>query len=489
MERRDAEIPTKRSNLSDGGGSEDRLSALPDDLLLQILLKLVDTAVAARTSVLSSRWRRLWTLLPKLWFYPGTEPLAIRAALESHEAAALRDLDITLLDATPESVAGWLPIAARRLPGHLKLVNIFEPDESDGQAREIVAFQLPCFQNATSIHLQLGYLGMALHPLGVFARLTDLNLISVQLYGSCMLGEAVSSPRCLSLQSLTVYGARGLGNFTVQSESLKRLTLRNVHGLEQLTVIAPALLSLSVICCFHSTTTMNQPVATISAPQLLSLIWVDAYDRRFTQLGKMENLQRLSTYPFFVYGHNDSHKVVNSYTMKLLSHFKLIQTLNFKLLYPLEITNHEYLMGDITRLPNIVVMNLHIEPKGHSFGTSLFHLLSMCTGVRKLTITLDCKTSHPVQTVCSAGCVCDQTPNWKTEELTLNCLKRVNLSNWGATDHEAALVKRLLEWATVLKTMTVTFDCSVAGSKAKEFCQMLQIFSRPEISMRGPYFV
>jgi hypothetical protein len=111
--------------------------------------------------------------------------------------------------------------------------------------------------------------------------------------------------------------------------------LRNVHGLEQLTVIVPALLSLSVICCFHSTTTMNQPVATISSPQLVSLIWVDAYDRRSTQLGKMENLQRLSTYPFFVYGHNDSHKVVNSYTMKLLSHFKLIQTLSLMLVYPL----------------------------------------------------------------------------------------------------------------------------------------------------------
>ncbi|KAK1661048.1 hypothetical protein QYE76_049207 [Lolium multiflorum] len=484
MARRDGEIPAKRSKLSDGGGSEDRLSALPDDLLIQILLKLVDTAVAARTSVLSGRWRRLWTLLPNLRFSPGTEPLGIRAALESHEAPALHHLDVDLLDAAPESVAGWLPIAARRLSGHLKLVNSVGQLGSEDEAGEIGAFELPCFESAISIHLELGYIGLAVHPLGVFARLTDLHLSCVQLHDPGWLGEAVSSPRCPSLQSLTVRDARGLGNFTIHSESLKRLMLSNVHGLEQLTLIAPALLFLSVVCCFHSSTTTNQPVATISSPQLLSLIWMDAYDPRSTQLGEMENLQRLDTYPFFVYGHNDSRKVV-----KLLSHFKLIQTLSFMLLYPLEITNHEYLMEDITRLPNIVVMNLHIEPEGHSFGTSLFHLLSMCTGVRKLTITLDCKTSHPVQTVCSAGCVCDQTPNWKTEELTLNCLKRVNLSNWGATDHEAALVKRLLEWATVLQTMTVTFDRSVAGSKAKEFCQMLQIFSRPEICMRGPHFV
>jgi hypothetical protein len=90
--------------------------------------------------------------------------------------------------------------------------------------------------------------------------------------------------------------------------------------------------------------------------------------------------------------------------------------------------------------------------------------------------------------VCPSGCVCDQPPNWKTEELTLNCLKAVELSNLGGTDHEAALVKRLFGWATVLKTMTVTFDRSVTGSKAKEFCQMLQSISRPEICLQGPHF-
>jgi hypothetical protein len=102
-------------------------------------------------------------------------------------------------------------------------------------------------------------------------------------------------------------------------------------------------------------------------------------------------------------------------------------------------------------------------------------------------ITLMC-TLFQVQTACSAGCVCDQTPNWKTEELTLSCLKNVRVSRWGATDHEAALVKRLLKWATVLETMRITFDRSVAESKAREFCQMLQSFSRPEVCMKGKHF-
>lgn len=47
---------------------DDRISALPDDMLVQVLLRLRCTRAAARTGVLSRRWRGLWPRLPGLTF-------------------------------------------------------------------------------------------------------------------------------------------------------------------------------------------------------------------------------------------------------------------------------------------------------------------------------------------------------------------------------------------------------------------------------------
>jgi hypothetical protein len=58
-----------------------------------------------------------------------------------------------------------------------------------------------------------------------------------------------------------------------------------------------------------------------------------------------------------------------------------------------EITNKQYLMEDLTRLPEMKLMELKLVPKGHSFGASVFHVLRMCFGVRTLILTLG--TRHP----------------------------------------------------------------------------------------------
>uniref|UniRef100_A0ACD5W203 Uncharacterized protein n=1 Tax=Avena sativa TaxID=4498 RepID=A0ACD5W203_AVESA len=146
-------------------------------------------------------------------------------------------------------------------------------------------------------------------------------------------------------------------------------------------------------------------------------------------------------------------------------------------------------MEDIARLPYITRLCLDIKLKGHSFGASVFHVLRMCTGVRHLQLTLVAETRRPkAQIACPSGCVCDQPPNWKTEELALNCLQEVVILNSTGTEHEGALMKRLFDWATVLEKMTITFHGSVAESKAREFFQMLETFSRPETCVKGPHF-
>jgi hypothetical protein len=111
------------ANPDDGAGGVDRLSTLPNDVLLRILLRLEDAAAAAgRTSVvLASCWRRLWTLLPELRFSASSSPRAIASALAAHEAVLTR-LDVAAEDAAAESVAAWLPAAACRLSGGLTFI-------------------------------------------------------------------------------------------------------------------------------------------------------------------------------------------------------------------------------------------------------------------------------------------------------------------------------------------------------------------------------
>ncbi|XP_048562228.1 putative F-box/FBD/LRR-repeat protein At3g49030 [Triticum urartu] len=326
----------KRPKLVDAAdGDEDRLSVLPDDILIDILAKLHRTTMDARTSVLSRRWRGLWKLLPVLNFPLGTEPpLGIEpkhivSALTSHEAPVIRHLIVSLREAAAESVAMWLPIIAPRLFGELSIFNLrWDRD------REIGTVELPCFQSADRICLNLDDHGLALPPSGVFARLTYLRMISIRMRGPCRLGDIVSSPRCPLLQKLFLrdsyvqddvvvihseslleigidnvllhHDALGLRILAICSESVLQIDLKNL-ALRQLLVVAPALISLKEKGTHYiaDAVDLSQPVVNISAPQLMLLEWNDSYDRSSVQFGKMAHLQWLHAGQFLVYGSDE----------------------------------------------------------------------------------------------------------------------------------------------------------------------------------------
>ncbi|TVU40527.1 hypothetical protein EJB05_13994, partial [Eragrostis curvula] len=479
------EVAAKHAKVSDdesGAGGEDRLSALPDDVLVLILVRL-STWEAARTSLLSRRWRRVWTLLPELRLCFMRESRRLCDALYASEVP-LRYLLIGAPDVSPQSLAAWLLVAARRVSGELRFTNLFpersiEDSDDEEEATEIGAFELPCFEKATSISLDLGFLAISVPPNGLFARLTELSLSNVRFHGPGDLGDAVSSPRCPCLQNLTVCNTRGLDRINIDSESLQVLELKNPRGLRQLTVVAPALRYLSVIQCFLDD--QNQPIVNISAPQLEFLNWVDTYDPSSVHLGNMEHLQTLETF-FFVYGpHGFTH---NRACLMLLPRFKAIENLTLSLVYLLEADNLQYMMEDMKVLPDIKCLHLFVMALGHAFGAGPFHVLRICSGIQRLILVLSPRFKFKEETACSSGCICDQPTVWKTEELSLNHLQELEIQEFRASEHEVAFVKRLLNWATVLKIMTVTFHYSITDSKAKELFQMFRSLSKPGVCMK-----
>jgi hypothetical protein len=49
-----------------------------------------------------------------------------------------------------------------------------------------------------------------------------------------------------------------------------------------------------------------------------------------------------------------------------------------------DIENYEYMMEDLTVLPDITFLRLKVAANGHAFEASAFHVLRLCTGIRRL---------------------------------------------------------------------------------------------------------
>ncbi|KAL1221221.1 putative F-box/FBD/LRR-repeat protein [Cardamine amara subsp. amara] len=67
LEQRSRRLMKKRAKICWDVGGEDRISALPDDLLVHILMFLPTKKVVA-TMILSKRWRFIWTMVPQLFY-------------------------------------------------------------------------------------------------------------------------------------------------------------------------------------------------------------------------------------------------------------------------------------------------------------------------------------------------------------------------------------------------------------------------------------
>ncbi|TVU39157.1 hypothetical protein EJB05_12563, partial [Eragrostis curvula] len=166
----------------DNGDGEDRISGLPEELLLDVLRRLGCVREAARTSVLSHRWRDLWTELRELRIDGTWAPTRLRPRF-----VVSAQISAASVSGSPGTTAG---------------------SPSDGSPR--CSAQLPGSRRRRSW----------LAPIG---ELTSLKLLNLKV-DSCDLG--VLLPRCPRLRKLLVDFMSFTGNtVTVESKSLEELNL------------------------------------------------------------------------------------------------------------------------------------------------------------------------------------------------------------------------------------------------------------------------
>ncbi|XP_051229228.1 uncharacterized protein [Lolium perenne] len=158
--------------------SSDRISALSDDMILVILSRLGSVRAAARTGLLSRRWRGLWTRLTDLVFC-GDASDTIEAALAGFSAShVVSSIHIHIRFPRTHDPSSLLRTVALLSPAELMFVLKNEEQFIWPLYRSPVAdVVLPSFHRVTSIELDVGLLSIGPPPAaGEFPALEKLSL-------------------------------------------------------------------------------------------------------------------------------------------------------------------------------------------------------------------------------------------------------------------------------------------------------------------------
>ena len=243
--RRGAPPPGPR-RLTRSQSRVDRISALPDDLLLQVLTRLRCARTAARTGLLARRWRRVWPGLLEVSFR-GLAPDAIHAALARVTRTSLEAIDIHVSRGTGHraldagSITSLLHAAADRSPVKLALtIPIDLP-----HFRVTTWIELPRFDFATSIELDVQDVRFALSAATEFPKLETLSL------SGCIMDLATLVPRCPRLRVLSVRTPHEVDTITVHSASLQELVVSTSRFTSTIDIVAPALRKLTLALEFR----------------------------------------------------------------------------------------------------------------------------------------------------------------------------------------------------------------------------------------------
>ncbi|XVF01856.1 hypothetical protein REPUB_Repub04eG0125200 [Reevesia pubescens] len=290
----------------EGENGIDRISDLPDVVLHHILFHLPIKTIA-QTSVLSKRWRSLWSSFPDLDFtsinpigVPSTNMKPSNDKITSSHSLSAKRMDfisqvLALRDKHSDLriLRFCAPLSFSRLNGLIRRAVRQNVQELDVEVATDDYFNFPrsviTSESLRVFKLRSRYPGFRLPPppimKGGFRSLHTLSLSLVILYSQPSLSDLFTDSSFPRLKKLNLDACFGLKHLKVSCLVLEDLTLQNCFQLHALDVSGGKLKRLRVASCFDAY--CDKSWVKINAPSLRNMVW--EYNA-ITQNSSLENL-------------------------------------------------------------------------------------------------------------------------------------------------------------------------------------------------------
>ncbi|KAK9919485.1 hypothetical protein M0R45_028076 [Rubus argutus] len=255
----------------------DRISDLPDDILL-LILALLPLKSVGQTSVLSRRWIHVWSSYPIFDFYDiftGNEAVhhQTRARIINTVLARHDETYNIMYPCLKLSLPrfGWDPNDSYCLPRVEELV--LDISLSSENTSDLPQCQLKCHSlRSDSCGNSKAWLGFpSSYVVGSYLRsLQALSLINVDFLESAWGVDLFSGSSFPFLEKLDIQRCRGVSDLKISCPNLKDIRVFAMD-LNSMDISGMRLEKLSVLCCFKNC--INGSWVNIFAPNLQNFSW------------------------------------------------------------------------------------------------------------------------------------------------------------------------------------------------------------------------
>ncbi|KAF8692218.1 hypothetical protein HU200_039821 [Digitaria exilis] len=445
----------------DGSGEEDLISGLPDELLHGILVGLRCARAAARTSVLSRRWHRVWAHLPELHLdEPAvSSPDPVDGALAGYLAPSLDRLSISLPyhHALAGRATPWLRFAVERVAGELRIhvpgprFRLMEAVVPMGAEAAEIELLPACGSRARRVTLFLRVeWHLRLRPAKPFSALTALTIRGASVEGG-ELSNLVST-QCPRLSCLDLFATLvAASNVTIRSDSLHSLELFDVLNTQRLELVAPRLEKMVVSYLIQ---------AHISAPKLTQLVWRGTgYDPDVgRRLGLLE--------------------VGDLVSASLMQRFDEVDVLKLGFCIPQGMAGYQRFLDATKRLPKCKTLSISLSWNDHGLAPVVLHLLRSCNGTRKLQLNY---YNDSLRT-CPPSCPCRLDESHKIDDINLNSLNKIEIDSYEDFHDGLEFVELMFRCNAKVQKLVINYKAS--STPGTKVCEKVRNMGWPKVKVK-----